>query len=141
MTAPAENATGQIVDYVLRAKSSDLPAAVRKEGLRSFFNVLGCTIGGAKHTAVETTWAALKPFSGGPHATLIGRGERTDALTAALINTLASSIATNDDTHAEAIVHPSGPVMAAVLAIAGDLPPGVRTEWLARSDIAALLGG
>ena len=32
MTAPAENATGQIVDYVLRAKSSDLPAAVRKEG-------------------------------------------------------------------------------------------------------------
>ena len=39
-------------------------------------------------------------------------------MTAALINTLASSIATNDDTHAEAIVHPSGPVMAAVLAIA-----------------------
>jgi hypothetical protein len=29
----------------------------------------------------------------------------------------------------------------AVLSIAGDLPPGVRAEWLARSDIAALLGG
>ena len=28
---------------------------------------------------------------------------------------------------------------AAVLAIAGDLPPGVRAEWLARPDIAALL--
>jgi len=28
-----------------------------------------------------------------------------------------------------------------VLAIAGDLPPGVRAEWLARPDIAALLGG
>lgn len=30
---------------------------------------------------------------------------------------------------------------AAVLAIAGDLPPGVRAEWLARGDVAALLGG
>ena len=28
---------------------------------------------------------------------------------------------------------------AAVLAIAGDLPPGVRAEWLARPDLAALL--
>jgi tetratricopeptide (TPR) repeat protein len=30
---------------------------------------------------------------------------------------------------------------SAVLSIAGDLPPGVRSEWLARPDIAALLGG
>jgi tetratricopeptide (TPR) repeat protein len=30
---------------------------------------------------------------------------------------------------------------SAVLAIAGDLPPGVRSEWLARPDITALLGG
>jgi tetratricopeptide (TPR) repeat protein len=30
---------------------------------------------------------------------------------------------------------------SAVLAIAGDLPPGVRSEWLARPDITALLEG
>lgn len=30
---------------------------------------------------------------------------------------------------------------SAVLVIAGDLPPGVRSEWLARPDITALLGG
>ncbi len=30
---------------------------------------------------------------------------------------------------------------SAVLAIAGDLPPGVRSEWLARPDVAALLEG
>jgi tetratricopeptide (TPR) repeat protein len=30
---------------------------------------------------------------------------------------------------------------SAVLAIAADLPPGVRAEWLSRGDIAALLGG
>ncbi|MFP5219344.1 MAG: hypothetical protein ACLGIG_06340 [Actinomycetes bacterium] len=30
---------------------------------------------------------------------------------------------------------------SAVLALAGDLPPGVRAEWLARPDVAALLEG
>lgn len=30
---------------------------------------------------------------------------------------------------------------AAVLVLAGDLPPGVRAEWLARPDVAALLQG
>ena len=30
---------------------------------------------------------------------------------------------------------------SAVLAIAGDLPPGVRAEWLSRPDVAALLEG
>ncbi len=34
-----------------------------------------------------------------------------------------------------------GAARSAVLAIAGDLPPGVRTEWLSRPDVAALLEG
>lgn len=34
-----------------------------------------------------------------------------------------------------------GAARSAVLAIAGDLPPGVRSEWLARPDIGALLEG
>ncbi len=118
MIATTSSATAQIVDYVLAAKPSDLSAPVTKEGLRSFFNILGCTLGGARHEAVEKTWSALKPFAGAEQATLIGRGTRTDAITASLINTLSSSIATNDDTHAEAIIHPSGPVMGAVLAVA-----------------------
>ena len=63
--------TGEIVDYVLSAKASDLPDDVREEGLRSFFNIFGCTIGGARHPAVETTWAALKPFAGASQVTLI----------------------------------------------------------------------
>lgn len=34
-----------------------------------------------------------------------------------------------------------GAARSAVLAIAGDLPPGVRAEWLSRPDVAALLEG
>ncbi len=116
--AAVTGATADIADYVLATSYAELPAAVRKEGLRSFFNILGCAVGGAKHEAIEATWRALAPFAGDKHASLLGRPERTDALTACLINTLASSIYTYDDTHAQAVVHPGGPVMAAVLAVA-----------------------
>jgi len=111
-------ATADIATFVLKTGYADLPAAVRKEGLRSFFNIVGCTVGGAKHEAIEATWRALAPFGGEPHATLIGRRAKSDALTACLVNTLASSIYTYDDTHAEAVIHPAGPVMGAVLAVA-----------------------
>src|SRR5262249_40572650 len=73
---------------------------------------------GSRHDAVNKSWAALQPFAGAEQVTLIGRSQRTDALTAAFINALSCSINAFDDTHAEAIVHPSGPVMAAVLAVA-----------------------
>ena len=109
-------ATEALVRFALEAPITAMPAEVRREGVRSLVNILGCTLGGARHDAVEKTWSALAPFAGREQASLIGRHERTDALTAALVNTLASSINTFDDTHAEAIVHPSGPVMGAVLA-------------------------
>jgi 2-methylcitrate dehydratase PrpD len=117
MTA-VTGATAEIADYALATGYADLPANVRREGLRSFFNIVGCTVGGARHEAMEASWRALAPFAGGPQATLIGRGVKSDALTACLVNTLASSIYTYDDTHAEAVVHPAGPVMGAVLAVA-----------------------
>src|SRR6185437_2739906 len=82
----------------------------------------GCTLGGARHEIVDLTDRTLAPFAGPPHATLFGRGRKTDALHAALINCLASSIYSFDDTHEQAVVHPSGPVAAAILALAERRP-------------------
>ena len=61
---------------------------------------------------------ALTEYAGAPHATVIGRGHKADALHACLINCLSSSIYSYDDTHAEAVVHPAGPVATAALALA-----------------------
>src|SRR2546423_1963628 len=118
MTDAIPEATTRITHFVLETKAEAIPRSVRREGIRSLVNIIGCTLGGAGHDAVQKAWSALQPFSGAEQVTLIGRLHRTDALTGAFINTLASSIHAFDDTHAEAIVHPSGPVMAAVLAVA-----------------------
>ena len=118
----AGEVTSRLTDYIISARWSDLPANVRYEALRSFFNILGCTIGGARHAVVEIADNTLSEYAGAPHATVIGRGHMADALHACLINTLSSSIYSYDDTHAEAVVHPSGPVAAAVLALAEKRP-------------------
>jgi 2-methylcitrate dehydratase PrpD len=132
MTAlAAAETTSRLVDYILAAKPADLPNTVRREALRSFFNIYACTIGGSRHEAVEIAERALMPFAGAPQATIIGRGARTDGLTACLINCLSSSVYTYDDTHAEAIVHPSGPIMAAVLVLAERRPISGRDLLLA----------
>ena len=130
MSSPPD-ATNRLAGYIVSAVPGDLPEAVRHEALRAFVNILGCTIGGSRHEAVEIAWRALMPFAGASQATLIGRETRTDLLTASLINALSASVYTYDDTHAEAIVHPSAPVMAAVLALAERHPVSGRDLLLA----------
>ena len=122
--------TTQLAAYAATAKYSDLPDSVRREALRSVFNILGCMLGGARHQGVTIADTSLSLFTGQPQATLIGRGRKADALHAALINCLASSIYSFDDTHAQAVVHPSGPVAAAALALA-ELRPVSGTAFLA----------
>jgi 2-methylcitrate dehydratase PrpD len=121
VNAPGD-VTARITDYILSTTWTDLPQNVRRETLRSFFNILGCTIGGARHEVVDVADKALGEYAGAPHATVIGRGRKADALHASLINCLSSSIYSYDDTHAEAVVHPSGPVATAALALAERRP-------------------
>jgi 2-methylcitrate dehydratase PrpD len=110
--------TTDLAAYAAAARFEDLPEHVRREGIRSLFNIFGCMLGGARHHGVDIADRALPHATGDSGATLIGRGGKADILHAALINCLASSIYSFDDTHEQAVVHPSGPVAAAVLALA-----------------------
>src|SRR3954471_10759475 len=110
--------TSTLARYVVDAKPDDLPDAVRREGERAILHLIGCAIGGCRHETLEGAGAAFGPFAGAPQAGLIGRAERTDVLTAALINGIASHVLDFDDTHATCFVHPSGPVACALLPLA-----------------------
>jgi 2-methylcitrate dehydratase PrpD len=110
--------TALLAEYASTADEGGWPDEVHREALRSFFNIVGCTIGGARHGMVDIADKTLGAFAGPPQATLFGRGRKADVLHAALINGLASSIYSFDDTHETAVVHPSGPIAAAALALA-----------------------
>ncbi len=110
--------TAQLANFVVQSRWGDVPQAVRHEGERAILNWLGCALGGCCDAAVERLLAALREFAGKPQATLLGRGERVDALTAACINAVSSNILDFDDTHLRTVIHPTVPVAAALLALA-----------------------
>jgi len=123
--------TTDLAAYAVQARFADLPDAVRREARRSLLNIVGCVLGGARHAGVDAAHAALAPFTGAASATLMGRGDKSDPLHAALINGLASSVYSFDDTHEQAVVHPSGPVAAPALALAEIHPVSGETLLLA----------
>lgn len=114
--------THQLARYVVESRWTDIPAPARREALRSFLNWTGCTVGGCRHETVERALAALAGFSGTPQASVLGRSERLDILHAALINGISSHVFDFDDTHLKTIIHPSGPVASAILALAERRP-------------------
>src|SRR5262245_40482948 len=114
--APAKDVTRKLAHYLVGAKYEDLPASVRKEGVRTLLNWVGVAIGGSRHQTVDIAVAALAPFSGPAQASLFGRHERFDIMNAAFINGVSSHIFDYDDTHLKTIIHPAGPVASAILA-------------------------
>ena len=129
VTTPAD-VTRILARYVLSVRYDDLPEQVRKEARRTLLNWVGCAVGGSRHETVDVAIAALAPFSGPAQATVLGRRERLDILHASLINGISSHVFDFDDTHLKTVIHPAGPVVSGLLALAEHRPMSGR-EFLA----------
>lgn len=114
--------TRTLARFVIEHRYADIPEKVRHEAARSFLNWVGCAVGGSRHETVERALAALAEFSGPPQATVLGRGDRLDIMQAALMNGITSHTFDFDDTHLKTVIHPSGPVVSAILALAERQP-------------------
>jgi 2-methylcitrate dehydratase PrpD len=112
-----QEVTRTLAHYLVRSRFTDLPPEVVHEAARALLNWLGCAVGSARHETVERALKALQPFFGAAQAGILGRPERADILHAALLNGISSHVLDFDDTHARA-VHPSAPVLPALLAFA-----------------------
>jgi len=117
-----EAVTRTLASYVVNARYADVPVPVRDEALRSLVNWAGCAIGGSRHEAVNRALAAVRPFSGTPESSILGRTERIDVLNSALLNGISSHVFDFDDTHLKTIIHPAGPVASALIPLAERLP-------------------
>lgn len=92
--------------------------AVEREAHRTFYNWVGCAIGAARHEAADAALAAVAMLEPAPQSSVLGREERVDMASAALVNGITSHTFDFDDTHLKTIIHPAGPVASAVLALA-----------------------
>jgi 2-methylcitrate dehydratase PrpD len=110
--------TKTLAKFVVDSRYDAIPDKVRYEAKRSVLNWLGCAIGASRHEGIDIALAALAGFSGPAQASVLGRGERLDIMHAALLNGISSHMFDFDDTHLKTVIHPSGPVASALLALA-----------------------
>jgi 2-methylcitrate dehydratase PrpD len=111
-----------LAKFVVDHQPAGISLAVRHEAARSFLNWVGCAVGASRHETVEYALKALSPFSGPAQATVLGRADRLDVMHAALMNGITSHTFDFDDTHLKTVIHPSGPVASAILALAERQP-------------------
>lgn len=74
-------------------------------------------IGAINHPTTEIALETVRESAGRPAAAVLGRSERLDVLNAAFVNGISSHVFDFDDTHLRTIIHPSGPVAPAILAL------------------------
>ncbi len=110
--------TSILARFVATHPSRGWSDAVEHEAHRTFYNWLGCAIGAARHEAADAAMGAVRMLEPAPQATVLGRTEKVDMASAALVNGITSHTFDFDDTHLKTIIHPAGPVASAVLALA-----------------------
>jgi 2-methylcitrate dehydratase PrpD len=107
-----------LAQFVANHPSRGWSDAVDHEAHRTFFNWLGCAVGAAHHESAEAALAAVNLLQPSQQASVLGRSDKVDMASAALINGITSHTFDFDDTHLKTIIHPAGPVASAALALA-----------------------
>lgn len=115
---PITQLLAQFVSLHPGYQSGGWSADVDREAHRTFMNWLGCAVGAAHHEAADAALAAVSLLQPAAQASVLGRVEKVDMASAALVNGITSHTFDFDDTHLKTIIHPAGPVASAALALA-----------------------
>jgi len=118
-----------LVDFVLGLELAAVPPAVIEAANRSMTDWLGTAIRGSIEPLADAIATVISVAGGEPQATVVGRGQRTSALLAALANGAQCHALDFDDTHLPAVLHGSAAVAPVVFALA---------EWRHASGADAL---
>jgi 2-methylcitrate dehydratase PrpD len=110
--------TQNLARFVVETGWNDIPEPVRHEAKRALLNFFAVALAGCRTGPVEIALTSLAEFSDRRQATVIGRRERMDALSAAFLNAAGANVFDFCDTHLPTVIHPTAPVAPALLALA-----------------------
>jgi 2-methylcitrate dehydratase PrpD len=104
--------------YAVSVKLTSLAPTEVVRMVDAFVNWVGCAVGGSHTNTVDAAARALISVCDHGGYTSFGRRERFCLVDAISIDCLSSAAHGFDDTHLETILHPTGPVAAALLGAA-----------------------
>jgi len=115
---PRPGTTETLARFVVDTRWEDIPETARHAAKRALLNFFAVALAGCRTEPVAMALKSLAEFSGGRQATVIGRSERIDALSAAFLNAAGANVFDYCDTHLPTVVHPTAPLAPAALAMA-----------------------
>jgi 2-methylcitrate dehydratase PrpD len=135
--------TESLAHNIVRTRWDDIPPQVRHQAKRSLVNFFAVTLAGCRSRPIEIALRSLSEFSGTRQATVIGRGEQMDALSAAFLNAACANVDDFCDTHVATVIHPTAPVAAALFACAELQPvsgPDLLLALILGNEVQARIG-
>jgi 2-methylcitrate dehydratase PrpD len=141
---PRPGVTETLARFVADTRWDDIPEEARHEAKRALLNFFAVAIAGCRTEPVEIALKSLAEFSGGRQATVIGRPERIDALSASFLNAAGANVFDYCDTHLPTVVHPTAPVAPALLSLAELRPvtgPDLLLAFVLGFEIECRVGG
>ena len=109
--------SGLLARFLVSAQWEEMPEALIHEAKRSILNGFATAFAGCNDAVMDRLINTLRGFSGPPQASVTGRKERFDVLTAAFLNAVSTNVFDFDDTHPNTIIHPTAPVSPALFAL------------------------
>jgi 2-methylcitrate dehydratase PrpD len=121
----------QLAEWVAGLRREDVPEPVI-DGVRDrLIDTVGVAVAGVQSDAGLAARAVVERWAGVEESTVLGETRRLPAEGAALVNGTYAHSLDFDDTHLPSIVHPSAPLLAAVLAQAEAVGAGAEDTALA----------
>lgn len=116
-TQPAAGPSAAIAAFAAQTRYDDIPAAVLERARIHILDGLGLAVASGKFPFAAPVLAAVEELGAGP-CTVIGSPQKASLRDAAMANGVLIHGLDYDDTHLQAIVHPTSAVLPTVLAIA-----------------------
>jgi 2-methylcitrate dehydratase PrpD len=109
--------TKRLAQFVADTQWNALSPSVIHQAKRALVNFFAVALTGCREPTIETALQSLAAFSAGKQATVVGRPERLDALSAAFLNAAGANVLDFCDTHVPTVIHPTAPVAPALFAL------------------------
>lgn len=106
----------KLLAFLMDTSFKEIAPEVIHQGKRCLVDWVGVAMGGLNYPSTSILIDTVKELGGEEQATLLGTSTKTSVVNAALVNGAMSHILDFDDTHLPALMHPSAPLIPALLA-------------------------
>jgi 2-methylcitrate dehydratase PrpD len=124
-----------LADWVLALQYDDLPSDIVETAKLRLVDTIGIMLAATASPIGQAACAGALAMGGGMSSRIIGFGDRTSAMIAALANGALAHAMDFDDTHDPSLVHPSSATVPAALAV------GEMIEASGRELVVAIAAG